>query len=983
MIQLRVSRTKRYIFIASALVLLALAAIIPQLYALRTDAAGETFSGSNSINSQVYVGKKLTGLQVNATGNPTLPVNIRVSNGTLYAQPTAGVTITSGSAGKALTLTGPKNDVNTALATVTYTAKSAGSDTVEVSLVEEGIVFYPGNNHLYEFVPDSELDWDGAKIAAAARTKAGLTGYLATITSAEENEFVTARLNGAGWMGGSDAQTEDDWKWVTGPETGTSFWSGGTGGSSVDGEYANWAPGDEPNNAGDEDCTQFLSGGTGLWNDLPCSGTTIDGYVVEYGANGQTSTVATKNIAVTTSLFAYDDGDGSIGDPYQITDCQRFQAMNQDLDAHYVLTGNIDCTETASWDGGRGFTPVGVGDLNDSSNDAPFTGSLDGNGFTIDNVTILRADDDQYTGPYDDNSADEGYVGLFGYTQNATIQDLNVTNSIVKGHTFVGGVIGLMDGGTLSGSTFNIGTADNSCSPGDCVWARYGEVGGGLVGRLVEGTISDSRSAGPVKGSGIVIGGLVGIMEAGLLENSSSSSHVDGGDAIGGAIGMMYGGTAHRVFATGDVDSLSVENYKHGINGGGFVGSLEGGVITESYATGNVHVDVKAGGGFVGTMFSNPNNSITDSYATGDVSSNSDGFSMGGFVGQFYEGVISKAYASGAVGTGDPSSGSFAGKLFNVAEISSSFGVGAVNGGSGFIGELNHTPQLGSNYYDVNTTTKNTCSSSGVTTDAECLAIDRIDYFVNYLNRPFTHSNKTTWNNTDVWYFDGVNLPVLRMGTNSAPSVGPADGDEDGINSVIEDAAPNDGDGNDDGTKDSEQAFVASFVNPVTGKYVVLEVEDSCSITSIAAVTEASTGKADNGFSYPVGLLDFTIDCGTPGFTTTVKQYYYDLSDAGFVVRKLNRTTGVYQTLSNATINNGNPVIVSYEIKDGGPLDDDGVENGIIVDPAGLALAVSVAGAPNTGVQAVKTSSLMMAAIVGLGVIITSAAVATVVTRRR
>lgn len=57
---------------------------------------------------------------------------------------------------------------------------------------------------------------------------------------------------GNGWIGASDADSEGIWKWVTGPENGTQFWTGDTNagtnstsnyGSSYNGQYSNWASG--------------------------------------------------------------------------------------------------------------------------------------------------------------------------------------------------------------------------------------------------------------------------------------------------------------------------------------------------------------------------------------------------------------------------------------------------------------------------------------------------------------------------------------------------------------------------------------------------------------------------------------------------------------------------------------------------------------------------------------------------------------------
>lgn len=264
------------------------------------NAAGETISAPASSVTEIKTAAIMTGVQINGSDDSTVSVKLLVTNGTLAMSTTTGLTFTGSPTGSTLYFSGLRSNVNTALATLTYTRNTTGVDTLEVSLVAPGEVFFSGNGHLYEYVSSTQT-WGGAKTAAEGRTKYGATGYLATITSQAENDFVSARLSNAGWMGASDAASEGAWKWVTGPENGTQFCSGNNPCNSVGGRYTNWNSGEPNDSGGNEDCGQFLSGGSGQWNDLPCSGTTLPGYVVEYGAPGNMPNVAAANVAITTS----------------------------------------------------------------------------------------------------------------------------------------------------------------------------------------------------------------------------------------------------------------------------------------------------------------------------------------------------------------------------------------------------------------------------------------------------------------------------------------------------------------------------------------------------------------------------------------------------------------------------------------------------------------------------------------------------------
>ena len=406
----------------------------------------------------------ITDLHVDGSGDDMVPVHLYVSTGSLSMAATDGLTFFNDIVtGSNIYFSGTITNVNAALATLHYTSEDVGTVNLEASLVPPGAIYFPGNGHIYEVVNNgSSLSANDAKTAADARSVGGASGYLATITSPEENDYVSSRLTSDGWLGASDAVSEGDWKWIDGPEAGTSFWSGDGEGSSVEGRYSNWNEGEPNNQGGNENCSEFYAGVGARWNDLPCGdeGGGLTSYVTEYGTDEALPEVSTSTLSITVAIPTFSGlGAGTLEDPYQITSCDQLQEMDLYLDKNYVLENDVDCSATnpendlnatSQWADGKGFNPIGSVALTGrwiwtGFIFQGFTGSLNGNGHKITNLYIHRGTD---------SSDIEGYyVGLFStITSGASVHDLELENIQVIA---AANEVGALAGG-LSGTVTNV-----------------------------------------------------------------------------------------------------------------------------------------------------------------------------------------------------------------------------------------------------------------------------------------------------------------------------------------------------------------------------------------------------------------------------------------------------------------------------------------------------------------------------------------------
>ena len=364
------------------------------------------------------------------------------------------------------------------------------------------------------------------------------------------------------------------------------------------------------------------------------------------------------------------------------------------LGLYYELANNIDAAETSSWNSGTGFVPIGWSPA-DSSGGAPFTGTLNGNGHTISNLTIHNTTAHLYTNS--NNSYSQNDVGLFGYS-SGTIEDIGLLNVSITANltsdpnrsagALVGDNYGTVTNSYATGSVtgnpasldpsnyvtsndsgeslagyvgglvgINEGTVSNS-------YANVTVTGGGQVGGLAganrgcngctptfTATISNSYALGNVNGGSINYnasssssfnsssGGLVGASEDySAISNSYATGNVTGGGEIGGLVGQAYGVTISNSYATGTETNNNPSADQSGGNSsagsGGLVGSLSNSNDLDSSLTNSFATGNVIGGySTSGGLLGNNGGVVTNSYATGNVSAEGTYVAVGGFVG--------------------------------------------------------------------------------------------------------------------------------------------------------------------------------------------------------------------------------------------------------------------------------------------------------------------------------------------------------------
>jgi len=250
--------------------------------------APDSKSFTQSTSGQDASGFVLSGFSATSTLLASISLVNPPTGTTFYLNDTRGLVAASGftlSGNKTrLVVTGTMASINTALASLKVNTGSVrGNVLLSVATTVNPVGYYYNgvNGHFYRPI-STTATYINARTLASQQTFKGQTGYLVTITSADEDAFIFNNVpQGNIWFALSDEASEARWTIDAGPEAGTLIKiNNGQLNGNIPGQYNNWAPG-EPNNSGNEDYAVTKWSGGSQWNDLPNHFS--NPYVIEFG----------------------------------------------------------------------------------------------------------------------------------------------------------------------------------------------------------------------------------------------------------------------------------------------------------------------------------------------------------------------------------------------------------------------------------------------------------------------------------------------------------------------------------------------------------------------------------------------------------------------------------------------------------------------------------------------------------------------------
>lgn len=276
-------------------------------------------------------------------------------------------------------------------------------------------------------------------------------------------------------------------------------------------------------------------------------------------------------------LQLFENGDGTAGNPYQISTIGGLKQLISAPAAHYAIVNDIDAS---------GY-PLDIKDFE-------FTGSLDGRNHVVSNLSLTgRALIPQLNGPVD---AAEG-VSSNSDDLAGTVRNINFVNASLKNATSGHGLlVGSMSGGVIENvhayaSTVQgdedfaglvgkarVSAGVSGCSfQGDLIGGEESSTVGGIAGSTMTGaTIQACAFKGNIT-AGTGIGGIVGDLgnNAGKISDCHVNAAIKGKNTIGGIAATSGRSLIEKCHVQGSIEATEAPRWGGGPCVGGIVGNLQ------------------------------------------------------------------------------------------------------------------------------------------------------------------------------------------------------------------------------------------------------------------------------------------------------------------------------------------------------------------------------------------------------------------------
>ncbi len=268
-----------------------------------------------------------------------------------------------------------------------------------------------------------------------------------------------------------------------------------------------------------------------LFKGWATSAVAVDASITYYDQQTVSKLSATDNdivklYAVWEKTWAVDkqtpSGAGTETNPYLISTPQHlgwmaYQTETKNLSGYFKQTAHISLA-------GETYLPIG-----DSS--CKFIGNYDGNNYVITNLTTTTTRIKSNTGNFK-----YSYQGLFGYTNNATIDNVKVLSGTIKGYNYIGGIVGYAYTSTKLTNN-QVGSVS--------IYAN-GNYNGGLAGYFYNASATACYSKAQMSGGGYY-GGIGGYIQATTLTACAFEGTL-ANTTYGYQIGYAYSTASRNVF---------------------------------------------------------------------------------------------------------------------------------------------------------------------------------------------------------------------------------------------------------------------------------------------------------------------------------------------------------------------------------------------------------------------------------------------------